>query len=192
MNQTEKVAKWLFESEQERMDGDDWDSIQGRPLWEKVVKRYLAKAKEILDLIGQQGEPPEDDWDNEDYMRGWQDAKRDSVDPRSKTPCPGCARGDEPVMLDEDGTKCSISGNPGRLGHGVDDRFWFCDDHLTPDQQAEPVGWVSSYQLEQVASDPRIVGVVTTLNKHRPEGTTFHVPLYLHPPASREADDGTE
>ena len=60
------------------------------------------------------------------------------------------------------------------------------------DQQGEPVGWVSSYQLEQVASDPRILGVVTTLYKHRPEGTTFHVPLYLHPPASREADDGTE
>ena len=57
MNQTEKVAKWLFESEQERVDGDDWDSIQGRPLWEKMVRRYLAKAKEILSLIDQQAEP---------------------------------------------------------------------------------------------------------------------------------------
>ena len=57
MNQTEKVARWLFENEQERMDGDDWDSIQGRPLWEKVVQRYLAKAKGILSLIDQQGEP---------------------------------------------------------------------------------------------------------------------------------------
>jgi len=56
MNQTEKVAKWLFEDGQERMDGDDWDSIQGRPLWEKVIQRYLAKAKEIIDLIDQQGE----------------------------------------------------------------------------------------------------------------------------------------
>ena len=56
------------------------------------------------------------------------------------------------------------------------------------DQQGEPVGWVSSYQLEQVASDPRILGVVTTLYKHKPEGTTFHVPLYLHPPASRERE----
>ena len=57
MNQTEKVARWLFENEQERMDGDDWDSIQGRPLWEKVVKRYLAKAKDLLGLIDQQEEP---------------------------------------------------------------------------------------------------------------------------------------
>ena len=56
------------------------------------------------------------------------------------------------------------------------------------DKQGEPVGWVSSYQLEQVASDPRILGVVTTLYKHKPEGTTFHVPLYLHPPASRERE----
>ena len=56
MNQTEKVAKWLFENEQ-GTGVEDWDSIQGRPLWEKVVKRYLAKAKEILDLIDQQGEP---------------------------------------------------------------------------------------------------------------------------------------
>ena len=56
------------------------------------------------------------------------------------------------------------------------------------DQQAKPVGWVSSYQLEQVASDPRISGVVTTLYKHKPEGTTFHVPLYLHPPASQEGE----
>jgi len=175
MNHTEKVAKWLFESEQERMDGDDWDSIQGRPLWEKVVKRYLAKAKEILDLIGQQGEPPEDDWDNEDYMRGWQDAKRDSVDPRSKTPCPGCARGDEPVMLDEDGTKCSISGNPGRLGHGVDDRFWFCDDHFSPDQQGEPVG---TYTIGRHGYH-----FIPTQGVHPPAGT--HA-LYLHPPASRE------
>jgi len=103
----EKVARWLFENEQERMDGEDWDSIQGRPLWEKVVKRYVAKARELLSLI---------------------------------------------------------------------------------DQQGEPVGWVSSYQLEQVASDPRILGVVTTLYKHKPEGTTFHVPLYLHPPASQERE----
>ena len=92
MNQTEKVAKWLFENEQARVgctNGDDWDSIQGRPLWEKVVKRYMAKAKEILDLIGQQGEPPEDDWDNEDYMRGWQDGKQDSVwHSRSRLPMP--------------------------------------------------------------------------------------------------------
>ena len=55
-------------------------------------------------------------------------------------------------------------------------------------EPSEPVGWVSSYQLEQVASDPRILGVVTTLYKHKPEGTTFHVPLYLHPPASRERE----
>jgi hypothetical protein len=83
-------------------------------------------------------EPPEDDWENEDYMRGWQDAKRDSVDSRSKTPCLGCARGEEPVMLDEDGTKCSVSGNPGRLGHGIDDRFWFCEDHAPTAQPAAP------------------------------------------------------
>ena len=56
MNQTEKVAKRLFENEQER-SVEDWDSIRNRPLWEKVVKRYLAKAKEILDIIDQQGEP---------------------------------------------------------------------------------------------------------------------------------------
>ena len=56
------------------------------------------------------------------------------------------------------------------------------------DQQGEPVAWVSSYQLEQVASDPRIFGVVTTLYKHKPEVTTIHVPLYLHPPASRERE----
>ena len=98
-----------------------------------VIEQLFAaveKVETVIAPIDQQGEPPEDDWDNEDYVRGWQDAKRDSVDPRSKTPCPGCARGEEPVMLDEDGTKCSISGRPGRLGHGVDDRFWFCDDHL--------------------------------------------------------------
>ena len=60
MNQTEKVAKWLFDNELARVgctNGDDWDSIQGRPLWEKVIQRYLAKAQEIIDLIDQQGEP---------------------------------------------------------------------------------------------------------------------------------------
>jgi len=57
VNEREKVAKWLFENGQGRMDGDDWDSIRNRPLWEKVVQRYMAKAEEILDLIGQQGEP---------------------------------------------------------------------------------------------------------------------------------------
>ena len=57
MSKIEKVAKWLFEDGQERTDGDSWDSIQGRPLWEKVIQRYLAKAKEILSLIDQQAEP---------------------------------------------------------------------------------------------------------------------------------------
>ena len=55
----EKVARWLFENEQERMDGEDWDSIQGRPLWEKVVKRYLAKADELCALMARPSEPVE-------------------------------------------------------------------------------------------------------------------------------------
>ena len=84
------------------------------------------------------------------------------------------------------------TGDPRRKNH--EDVIQHCDTLLISliDQQAEPVGWVSSYQPEQVASDPRILGIVTTLYKHKPEGTTFHVPLYLHPPASQEADDGTE
>ena len=109
--------------------------------WIRMSRELYNIINLLTAPIGQQGEPPEDDWDNEDYMRGWQDGKQDSVDPRSKTPCPGCARGDKPVLLDEDGTRCSVSGEPGRLGHGVDDRFWFCDDHFSPDQQGEPVGW---------------------------------------------------
>jgi len=193
MNQTEKVAKWLFENEQERMDGDDWDSIRNRPLWEKVVQRYLAKAKELLALIGQQAEPPEDDWDNEDYMRGWQDAKRDSVDPRSKTPCPGCARGDEPVMLDEDGTRCSVSGEPGRLGHGVDDRFWFCDDHIQPDQQGEPVAWATLNTVDEAmqytTERPGPLARLPEWPERAADGWCVRPLVYLHPPASREVGD---
>lgn len=76
-----------------------------------------------------QEEGPEDDWENEDYVRGWQGAKADSVDPRSQGVCPGCLMGDAPKMIDEDGTLCSVSGRPGRMGHGLDDAWWFCGDY---------------------------------------------------------------
>jgi hypothetical protein len=77
-----------------------------------------------------ESDEPEEDADNETYMRGWQDAKADSVDPRSKRPCPGCSEGEAPVLLDEDGTLSSVSGNPGRPGHGADDCYWFCEDFV--------------------------------------------------------------
>lgn len=96
---------------------------------ETEEERRLREMDAEIEAAFRESDVPEDDMDNEDYIRGWQDAKADSVDPRSTKPCPGCARGDVPVMLDEDGTFCSVSGEPGRLGHGVDDRFFFCADY---------------------------------------------------------------
>lgn len=45
--------------------------------------------------------------------------------------CPICLE-DGPVseraMLDKNGVLCSVSGEPGRWGHGYDDYHWYCDD----------------------------------------------------------------
>ncbi|HUT60659.1 MAG TPA: hypothetical protein VNA25_22670 [Phycisphaerae bacterium] len=125
-----RLGKW------ETTDCEPWFSTTGHSAGRTWEKQALVPAPPAAP---EAQEPPEDDWDNEDYVRGWQDAKADSVDPRSKRPCPGCARGDTPMMLDEDGTLCSVSGRPGRLGHGVDDRFCFCADYSAPEAQ-EPVG----------------------------------------------------
>jgi len=181
MTTEEKVAKWCNEY---------YGTIPWDDMTDSQRETWLREANELLSLIDQQGEPPEDDWDNEDYMRGWQDGKQDSVDPRSKTPCPGCARGDEPVLLDEDGTRCSISGNPGRLGHGVDDRFWFCGDHAPPDQQGEPVGWLSTFGDESNYYEfihQKYHRAEAYLAELRTASYTVE-PLYLHPPASRERE----
>lgn len=43
--------------------------------------------------------------------------------------CPGCAKGAEPMLLDEHGTFTSVSGLPGRPGHAVDDFWWYCDQY---------------------------------------------------------------
>lgn len=47
-------------------------------------------------------------------------------------PCPGCAKGEVPLLLDEHGTFSHVSGLPGRLGHAVDDFWWFCDAYTKP------------------------------------------------------------
>jgi hypothetical protein len=45
--------------------------------------------------------------------------------------CPYCQEGRlEQVMLDENGTLCSVSGEPGRLGHAWDDFWFYCDDAI--------------------------------------------------------------
>jgi len=106
---------------------------------------------------------PEEDADNLDYMRGWQDAKTDSVDPRSKRPCPGCSKGDAPVLLDEDGTLSSLSGNPGRPGHGADDAYWFCEDFLSIEPQGEGMLGAISEQL------PEALRLVAAVMDREPE-----------------------
>ena len=64
--------------------------------------------------------------------------------PEGRKPCPGCAKGDTPELMDEGGTFSRVSGRPGRLGHGVDDYFWFCDDDyyrpLTADEREKLIG----------------------------------------------------
>lgn len=40
--------------------------------------------------------------------------------------CSWCAKGDIPELLDDDGVKSSISGNPGVLSHAYDDAWWHC------------------------------------------------------------------
>ena len=110
------------------------------------------------------------------------------------------------ILPIEDGTRCSVSGEPGRLGHGVDDRFWFCDDHLTPDQQAEPVGgpwklwngWGPAndglMRVERIG--PSLGGLEAFYNTHKTDiQATLEnlrlvvnaVNLYLNPP-SRKRD----
>ncbi len=41
--------------------------------------------------------------------------------------CPGCIGGNEPVLLDEDGVLCSVSGNPGYWCHAYDGEWVPCD-----------------------------------------------------------------
>ncbi|MCK9463127.1 MAG: hypothetical protein M0R80_26185 [Proteobacteria bacterium] len=49
----------------------------------------------------------------------------------SKIPgCPGCERGEEPEIIDEDGVLSSLSGKPGKPGHGMGDYHWHCDHYL--------------------------------------------------------------
>jgi len=107
--------------------------IMGMANWLDDVASLLASPP-----VAQEDEKPEDDWDNEDYVRGWQDARAGAVDGRSRGPCPGCASGDVPVLLDMDGTKSSVSGRPGILGHGVGDRWWYCEDYAGVAQEREP------------------------------------------------------
>lgn len=54
----------------------------------------------------------------------------------SKRPCPGCERGETPALLDADGTLSSISGRPGKPGHGIDDFYWFCSDYKSAAREA--------------------------------------------------------
>jgi hypothetical protein len=54
----------------------------------------------------------------------------------SETNCRSCAEGDKPDYLDEDGVKCSISGNEGSLCHAYDDSWWPC---VNPDLRAKHV-----------------------------------------------------
>lgn len=45
--------------------------------------------------------------------------------------CSGCEQGLDAVLLDADGTQCSISGRPGVLCHAVDDAWWLCTSYDT-------------------------------------------------------------
>ena len=40
--------------------------------------------------------------------------------------CEACEYGQMPMMLDEDGILCVISGKPGVLSHTSEDYFWRC------------------------------------------------------------------
>lgn len=51
--------------------------------------------------------------------------------------CPRISDYGEPVMLDEDGTLASISGEPGRPGHAVDAYYWFCEDYANAGAEEE-------------------------------------------------------
>jgi hypothetical protein len=42
------------------------------------------------------------------------------------TDCEWCDRGDTPDLLDCDGVKSSISGQPGILSHAYEDAWWPC------------------------------------------------------------------
>jgi hypothetical protein len=50
---------------------------------------------------------------------------------KKKPECYWCAKGDKPEMLDEDGTKCAITGKPGKMSHALDDAFWECQSAVT-------------------------------------------------------------
>ena len=143
----------------------------------------------------EQEEESEDDWDNEDYMRGWQDGKADSVDPRSKSPCPECTNGEAPIELDEDGTKSSVSGTPGRPGHGAGDAYWFCEDFSPPVEPTERQGekpvamaflTVSQNQGELLTSvRESISNLAQDIMDNLPDG--MH-PLYLEPPPPKSQE----
>jgi hypothetical protein len=53
--------------------------------------------------------------------------------------CPWCKRGDNPVILDRDGTLSLVSGLPGKPGHAFDDYSWHCD-HYDNDGNCELCG----------------------------------------------------
>jgi len=58
------------------------------------------------------------------------------------------------------------------------------------DQQGEPVGWVHRHQLA-LLNNPKTIGIEAMVYRHEPKAYDppgAFVPLYLHPPASRERE----
>lgn len=77
--------------------------------------------------------------DNPPGVNPWNERVRQAMKPdieaqgeepavtRQEPKCLACDDGEQPVMIDDDGTLCSVSGRPGYLGHARDDFFWKCE-----------------------------------------------------------------
>jgi len=42
-------------------------------------------------------------------------------------PCEWCDKGDLPHLLDQDGVRCSVSGDTGTYCHAYEDSWWQCE-----------------------------------------------------------------